>query len=72
MSVAKQCDRCENFYEPYTTKVTSKDVNGISLIKRRSYDISFSNEATLDLCPQCIHELNKWLTEDSNNESISE
>ena len=64
MAQAKQCDRCGNLYIPYTTKILKFDANGVSLIRRLAHNINYENLITLDLCTQCIHSFNKWLTEE--------
>lgn len=57
-----KCDRCGRLYESYNTKNDSENINGfipINLDVRRKY---FSHD-TIDLCPDCMKELQNWMKE---------
>lgn len=61
MAFARKCDRCNALYEPITIEVQRKDVNAIILIDK-DFDNKYWNRGTMDLCPQCLEDLNAFLT----------
>ena len=61
MAFARKCDRCDVLYEPIPVKIQHKDVNAIILIDK-DFDNKYWNKGNIDLCPQCLQELNTFLT----------
>lgn len=51
MSKARKCDKCGAFYEPYRTNIV--------ILSRDSLSAD-----GLDLCPDCMDTLKKWLNND--------
>lgn len=54
--IAKKCDRCGNYYEPYGTKCNEKEANGFMLLnidERQKYFL----HKPIDLCLSCMADL---------------
>lgn len=55
--IARKCDRCGKFYEPYTEKneCSSNDVNGIAFVhlKTDGHYSGATNDGH-DLCHECL------------------
>lgn len=59
MALAKQCDRCGNFYEHYGKEEDKS--NGMAFIYKGK-DCSFYRlHKTFDLCPDCLDNLDKFI-----------
>lgn len=62
MAIAKQCDRCKEFYKPYLTGYECGKFNGIRKIRTDDYDNKITyHSKTIDLCEDCMDEFLKWL-----------
>lgn len=51
MALARKCDVCGKFYEPYGLQVGDK--NGIKFVRTNS-DLTISNLDKLDCCKECL------------------
>ena len=60
MALAKKCDRCGNFYEPYNMTNDSKNINGIMTLNLDNLKKYYSHEP-LDLCPECKDAFEEWM-----------
>ena len=49
MSIAKKCDICNNFYEPYNTSYTKDNPNGVMFVNIDNARKYFSHKA-MDCC----------------------
>ena len=58
MSIARKCDRCHNFYDPYNCNIV--------IVKADDWDIQ------VDLCPSCQEKLEKWVSEYEFFDSVCE
>lgn len=64
MALCKKCDRCGKMYDHYNIHIGALAVNAIkivSLSNAGAYIMSPSMD--LDLCPECMSELIKFLTD---------
>lgn len=61
MANAKQCDRCNQFYNIPIDLINYKDIsfNGIGLI---NYNQRSSRPYTIDLCPTCLNDVNAYIS----------
>lgn len=60
MAIAKKCDVCGKFYEPYNEKNDPKNVNGFMLInidKERKYYV----HNVTDCCPECMDSILNYI-----------
>lgn len=53
MSIAKKCDICGTFYEPYTVKHEEKDTNGLAFLYIDKEGNSYHHRIQ-DCCPDCM------------------
>ena len=60
MAVAKQCDRCEKFYNSYNIKNDAKNINGIMTVNIDHYG-EYYDHKPMDLCPECKDSFDEWL-----------
>lgn len=60
--IAKRCDRCGDFYEPYNTGRNVTKMNGVLVV---NFDTSggFSKLKGIDFCPKCKDEFGEWVNE---------
>lgn len=64
MALAKQCDRCGNFYENYGGE--NVESNGIAYIYK-GRDCSFHRvHETFDLCQDCLDKLYKFMKNEAD------
>lgn len=65
MALAKRCDRCGEFYEPYDklTPDKSSRVNAIRLASFNSDGTLHLNVRNYDICPYCMDSFFHWLRE---------
>lgn len=63
MAMAKKCDRCRKLYEHYPTG-NKMQFNAIQKIQRsiNGNMINASYNLTIDLCPECSGEFEKFMT----------
>lgn len=65
---ARKCDRCGKFYEKYGIKSgCSNKPNGI-LYATLYDDHTYYSSKSFDLCPECMDELKKWISEEYSDE----
>lgn len=60
---AKKCDRCGKLYEHYDGKMAfgkGEKANALSLIDR-DLDERYWSRRTLDLCPECMVEFERFI-----------
>ena len=62
MALANKCDRCGKFYEHYPTG-NKMEYNAIGRISKYSSGAICSEDYSLDLCPECMSEFNKFMNE---------
>ena len=60
--IAKKCDRCRAFYEPYNVENSKKKANGVALLNIDKFGKYFSHKP-IDFCPNCKDSFDKWLKE---------
>lgn len=60
MAFAKKCDRCGKLYEPYPTGKKTEN-NALRRVRIDPDGYICSQDNTLDLCPECMAEFNKWM-----------
>lgn len=58
MAIAKKCDRCGKFYETYGDDFKANAVILTYLSKNEHFRHDIN---TLDLCPECLDGINKYL-----------
>lgn len=58
MALAKKCDICGKFYEPYSVK-EDKEPNGVAFIhvNDRNGDWWAAGRGKLDCCPECMESI---------------
>lgn len=70
--IARKCDRCGKFYEPYKEKneCSSKDVNGIAFVHIKT-DNTYSGviKDGLDLCHECLMAVIAFVKGGSKNDN---
>lgn len=54
MSIAKQCDICGGFYEPYNIKNNAKNTNGLAFLNIDNEMRYFAHDP-IDCCPTCMN-----------------
>ena len=64
--IAKKCDRCGAFYEPYNVERNKKETNGIIRVNIDEVGQYYSHEP-IDLCISCKDSFEKWLKEAKDN-----
>lgn len=67
MAVAKKCDRCGKFFEPYNYRDDSSKINGIMTLNLDSTNRYFTH-GPYDLCPSCSTELMNWFNASEEKE----
>lgn len=60
--IAKKCDLCGGYYEPYNMKKHATETNGFMLLNIDNGQRYFSHNAT-DLCPDCMNDLHGFIME---------
>lgn len=60
MSIAKKCDICGNFYEPYNIKNRAEKPNGFRFLNIDNAQKYFSHDIT-DCCPDCMSKLQAYI-----------
>lgn len=63
MALCKKCDRCEKMYDNYNIHIGALAVNAIKIVSLSNADAYMSPSMDLDLCPECMSELIKFLTD---------
>lgn len=63
--LARKCDRCGTYYEPYLDKKHHPAANGIMWMDRLGEDCY--NQGPVDLCEDCMGKLHMWLKEGKDN-----
>lgn len=61
MAYARKCDRCGNFYDPYTKRSDSGPVNSLQLLETSMDGIIRQTRKTFDLCPECMNKIINFL-----------
>lgn len=64
MAEAKKCDRCGQFYDPYPIDDAVGVYNSVRRARTNSFGAIVCEKGQIDLCEQCMCELNEFL----NNE----
>ena len=67
MALARKCDRCGNFYNPYISRTIKGDFNALKLINCYLTNDFYSNRI-YDLCPDCLDSFIKWLNNENQKE----
>ena len=62
MAIAKKCDRCGLYYDPYNCENDAEKINAIKLM-----DIYFDSYGPYGLCPSCSNEFMKWFKKENNH-----
>lgn len=73
MAIAKKCDRCGKLFEQYPCSEVQQEnnyINGIATVAITE-NRSFYNVDLVDLCPDCLIELKKWMDRYINKPSDS-
>ena len=69
MAIAKKCDRCGLYYDPYNYEKNAEKINGIKLMNIHSdSDNRCFSHGPYDLCPACSNEFMKWFKKENKNE----
>ena len=63
MALAKKCDRCGQLYEHYLLGNQSGVFNSIAICRRNATGTMECTKTALDLCPNCMALLEKFITE---------
>lgn len=69
MSIAKKCDVCGKLYEPYNTRYTEDNPNGVMFVNIVNDQKYFSHKA-IDCCQSCMSRLQayiKYIKENKEN-----
>lgn len=61
---AKKCDRCRKFYDEYNIRSFDCDPNAVALYQKQNDGIYYIVKK-YDLCPDCMAELQEWLSKES-------
>ena len=70
MALCKKCDRCEKMYDHYNIHIGALAVNAIKIVSLNNADAYMSPAMDLDLCPECMSELIKFLTDKKKKKKI--
>lgn len=60
MSIAKQCDICGVFYEPYNVKNNAENTNGLMFINIDG-QMDYITHNPIDCCPTCMNYIRKHI-----------
>ena len=60
MAIAKKCDVCGTYYEPYNIKCSSERVNGLMFLNIDTSQKYFSHN-TIDCCPKCMETIKRHI-----------
>ena len=63
MALCKKCDRCEKMYDHYNIHIGALAANAIKIVSLSNDDACMSSAMSIDLCPECMSELIKFLTD---------
>ena len=61
MALANKCDRCGKLYEYYPIGNQSGVFNAVRRIRKDDYGSIACKEQSIDLCPECMGMLKKFL-----------
>ena len=61
MALCKKCDRCGKMYDHYNIHIGALAANAIKIVSLSNADAHMSPAMDLDLCPECMSELIKFL-----------
>ena len=67
MAEAKKCDRCGKFYEPYPTGDALGAYNSVRRARTNLFGAIVYEKDQIDLCEQCMCELNEFLNNRKEN-----
>ena len=70
MALYKKCDRCGKLYDHYTTYIGALNANAIKLVSLSNTDMYLSTAMDLDLCPECMSELIKFLNNKKGEKNL--
>lgn len=59
--IAKKCDRCAVYYEPYNEELDFGNPNGFSFANIDGAGDAYKSNP-YDLCPKCMGEFMSWYT----------
>lgn len=57
MALAKKCDLCGDYYEPYNTAKHAENVNGIAYFNIDADRKSWTRHIVIDCCPKCMESI---------------
>lgn len=60
MAIAKKCDRCGKYHDIYNDKENPHKINSI-IPANANYKNQCYSHKIINLCPDCMNELKKWL-----------
>ena len=63
MALCKKCDRCGKMYDHYSIHIGALAANAIKIVSSSNTGAYMSPAMDLDLCPECMSELIKFLTD---------
>lgn len=63
MALAKKCDRCGQLHEHYPLGNHPEVFNAIAICRRNATGTMECTKTVLDLCPNCMAQLEKFITE---------
>ena len=63
MALCKKCDRCGKMYDHYNIYIGALAANAIKIVSLSNAGAYMSSAMDLDLCPECMSELIKFLTD---------
>lgn len=67
MANAKKCDRCGKFYNPYPIGDAVGAYNSVRKARTNSVGAILCERDPIDLCEQCMCELNEFLNNRKGN-----
>ena len=71
MADAKKCDRCGEYFDPFTSNDSETSIHGRFPRNVALYDCHYNRVENWDICPVCADEFVKWINkfkEDKNND----
>ncbi len=58
--LCRVCDRCNKPFPEYPIDETPHDANAIIFVRKNALGL-YNNPETVELCPECLKKLDKWL-----------
>lgn len=73
MALAKKCDICGKYYDPYEIEICEKLVNGFTWTWTDSDELFFCPiKKALDCCPECMAKIRDFIAELKKKEKSDE